>query len=151
MKVNGKDWLGPALRNTGHDCDGLLRSELVFQRGASTAIGMNQVRAQIQAHRKECASEVWNPEIDDGVDGIHGLNGCFASGQATGRTASVGTQVVPAELRDNSNIEGAVRGRSGRDAENNIIVYWGNEANRPADNAACWLYVSRITAWSENH
>ena len=40
---------------------------------------------------------------------------------------------------------------SGRDSDNNIIVYWSAEAGRtPADGAKCWLHVSRLNSWDEN-
>ncbi len=138
--------------DSGHDCDGLLRSQLVFQRGASTAVRMNEVRAQIQSQRQECAAEVWNPDIDDAAAGVQGGDGCFATKDAaTDSTAKVGTQLVPAGLRAQNTIEGEVRDKSGRDADNNIIVYWGDDANRPTDNAKCWLYVKRLATWSENY
>ena len=45
-----------------------------------------------------------------------------------------------------------VRPTSGRDSDNNIIVYWSNTAgSTPADNSACWLYVSRLNSWDENY
>ena len=137
--------------DSGHDCDGLLRSQLVFQRGASTAKRMNEVRAQIQSQRQECAAEVWNPKVDD-TTYSGGEAFCFATAEAAeGDTASVGTQVVPAGLRDKNTITGVVRSASGRDADNDIIVYWGDAANRPTDNATCWLYVKRLATWSENY
>ena len=40
---------------------------------------------------------------------------------------------------------------SGRDSENNIIVYWADEvAERPSDAASCWLYFARLRSWHEN-
>ncbi len=135
--------------DSGHDCDGLLRSQLVFQRGASTADRMDQVRAQIQSQRQECASEVWNPDITD--LGTAGTTVCFADNDGSAEKSKVGTQLVPAGLRDGNVITGKVRVKSGRDSDNNIIVYWSTEAARPTDNAKCWLYVSRLATWSENY
>ena len=43
------------------------------------------------------------------------------------------------------------RTTSGRDSENNIIVYWADDvAERPSDAASCWLYFSRLRSWDEN-
>ena len=49
----------------GADCDQVLKNQLVFQRGASTAANMNVVIAQLQAQRDECTSETWNPVVND--------------------------------------------------------------------------------------
>ena len=37
--------------------------------------------------------------------------------------------------------------QSGRDSENNIIVYW-KHSNQPSDGANCWLYIERLSTWS---
>ena len=50
---------------TGLNCDGILRNQLVFQRGASTESRMNVVVAQIQSQNSDCASDVWNPTVID--------------------------------------------------------------------------------------
>ena len=43
-----------------------------------------------------------------------------------------------------------VRSSSGRDSDNNIIVYWdANYGELPSDNATCWLYVSRLNSWDQ--
>ena len=39
----------------GLNCDGILRNQLVFQRGASTKDRMNVVVAQIQSQNEDCA------------------------------------------------------------------------------------------------
>ena len=49
----------------GLNCDGILRNQLVFQRGASTEDRMNVVIAQIQSQNEDCASDVWNPTVID--------------------------------------------------------------------------------------
>ena len=45
----------------------------------------------------------------------------------------------------------AARESSGRDADNNIIVYWGDGSRKPADGAGCWLYVARLRTWDSNY
>ena len=45
--------------SVGDNCDQLLRNQLVFQRGASTAGRMGEVIRQIQAQRDNCVSELW--------------------------------------------------------------------------------------------
>ena len=49
----------------GLNCDGILRNQLVFQRGASTKDRMNVVIAQIQSQNEDCSSDVWNPDVVD--------------------------------------------------------------------------------------
>ena len=49
----------------GLNCDGILRNQLVFQRGASTEDRMNVVVAQIQSQNEDCAVDVWNPTVID--------------------------------------------------------------------------------------
>ena len=143
----------------GADCDQVLKNQLVFQRGASTAANMNVVIAQLQAQRDECTSETWNPVVDDKgyiPQTTPALSGCFATADASKETASVIVEVgdtrVPRSLHDENDLEKVVRKTSGRDSNNNIIVYWGDSiAKRPTDASSCWLYVSRIRIWDENY
>ena len=151
---------GVALQSDiGLNCDSVLRSQLVFQRGASTTANMAVVVRQIQAQRSECPPDVWNPVVADmplaastemcwnqtsavatGVDGTDGVNG------------KVGASQVPRGLRIGNADTGDVRALSGRDSDNNIIVYWtGTVIGRPSDGAKCWLYVARLRTWSENY
>ena len=155
--------------DVGLNCDAVLRSQLVFQRGASTTSNMAVVIRQIQAQRQECPPDVWNPQVNDGGyqatagdldpdgdpdtdDAIPPTQGCFGTGMGNqGVNAKIGASVVPRSLRDGNEDAGAVRSTSGRDSDNNIVVYWGNANLRPSDSAACWLYVSRLRTWSENY
>ena len=135
----------------GDDCDQLLRNQLVLTRGASTAARMNDVIRYIQNQRQACAPELWNPMVDDSTAGVVAdTDACFAA-NAAGNTNSVGNVLVPAGLRDGNIITGAVRVISGRDTDNNIIVYWALAGNRPTDNALCWLFVRRLNTWTSNH
>ena len=37
---------------------------------------------------------------------------------------------------------------SGRDGNNNIIIYFGGHGDeRPSDGAPCWMYVERFGSW----
>ena len=49
----------------GLNCDSVLRSQLVFQRGASTTARMQVVISQIQAQQQDCAKDIWDPEAID--------------------------------------------------------------------------------------
>ena len=132
------------------DCDQLLRNQLVFQRGADTADRMQEVIQQIQAQRDECVSELWNPDVDDAT----AVTGCFTAAPpyTNPLTIKIGDLTVPRTLYTGSTAIDRVRTTSGRDAENNIIVYWSTtHGEQPANDAGCWLYVSRLNQWDENY
>ena len=149
----------------GYDCDAVLRRQLVFQNWASEPASMNRVITDIQNGRQECSSDLWTPRVRDpnpiGIV-LYGSAFCFKSNtDASYRSALIGGQLVPAGLRDGGRIVplvqgGFVRGRSGRDADNNILVYFdfdpAEDADRqgrsPSDGTKCWLYVSRTSTWS---
>ena len=152
--------------DSGFNCDATLRQQLVFQRGASTADNFNEIIAQLQATRSECPTDVWNPTVDDVTGAADATtNNCFSGDEiaplalTSGYTpvpaitdAQVGDQKVPRGLRNQNNDDGNIRVTSGRDSDNNIIVYWGNDgSNRPSDGAACWLYTDRLRSWAENY
>ena len=142
------------------DCDQLLKNQLVFQRGASTAGRMNEVIRQIQAQRDDCVSELWNPEAQDlgGSTGQH-ADSCFGATVPTYTTTltdKIGDLTIPRTIYTGFDTSDTVRLTSGRDSDNNIIVYWHNGAatpvsRPPADNASCWMYVSRLNNWDENY
>ena len=151
----------------GLKCDNILRNQLIFQRGASTADRMQVVIAQIQSQQQECASDVWRPEVVDmatpapatGIIAVGAASGqCFtaAGGFAASANAvpKVGGQNLPDSLIRKfgaANDLVSPRSTSGRDSENNIIVYWPSDvSNRPSDSASCWLYYARLGAWYEN-
>ena len=147
--------------DAGFDCDATLRQQLVFQRGASTADNMNEIIAQLQATRSECPTDVWNPDAAlsvtntdaTGVAWTGGLAAeCFGTTPGVVADMGVGDQKVPRGLRVQNNDAKTPRNASGRDSDNNIIVYWSTTAaNRPSDGAKCWLFVSRLRSWSENY
>ena len=151
--------------DAGFDCDATLRQQLVFQRGASTANNFNEIISQLQATRSECPTDVWNPKVDDTTGALDAAaNKCFSAGEVAAvdlgsstrliavTNAEVGDQKVPRGLRARNNDEGNIRVTSGRDSDNNVIVYWAElPASRPSDGAACWLYTDRLRSWSENY
>ena len=153
----------PVSNFSGFDCDATLRQQLVFQRGASTAANMNELIAQLQATRSECPTDVWNPQAEaratDSAPSVDAWTG--AADECWGATAitaanvpsmQIGDQKVPQGLRVQNDDSNQPRVSTGRDSDNNIIVYWSTTAaNRPSDGAACWLYVSRLRSWSENY
>ena len=154
---------GAALQvDTGDDCDQLLRNQLKFQRAASTEGRMNEVIRSIQNQRDSCVVELWDPEVDDDtfrVAGTPAADGCFdvlagtvdTAGEG-GAGAVVGNTAVPAGLRSGNAVGGEVRSTSGRDSDNNMIVFWSaTAANRPQDGSICWLYVARLNSWDESY
>ena len=143
----------------GLNCDGILRNQLVFQRGASTKDRMNTVIAQIQSQNEDCSSDVWAPDVvDHGGTGDTATGQCFSSGKGTAFVAKkaeewvVGDQTVAEGLlRKDTAGTYKPRDTSGRDSDNNVIVYWAVDvADRPSDGASCWLYFARLRSWHEN-
>ena len=149
----------------GLNCDGILRNQFIFQRGASTADRMNVVVSQIQSQHSECASDVWAPKVvDHGGTGGDAEGVCFSTtpGAAAGPfvaagvdaiTIKVGTELVPKSLlrKVGTTDKYKPRAESGRDSENNIIVYFSKSAGgRPSDGASCWLFYARLKQWHEN-
>lgn len=152
---------GSSLRvQSGENCDELLKSQLVVQRGANTPRRMQEVIRQIQNQRDACVVDLWSPEVAAGYP----ANGyCFGGATTSTPTgfisntdlsskSSIGNSVVPSGLRQGNRLRADVRAVSGRDASNNIIVYWDDAAGKqPTDQAECWLYLSRIQVWSESY
>ena len=142
----------------GLNCDGILRNQLVFQRGASTKDRMNVVIAQIQSQNEDCSADVWDPDVVDYSDEDPNTGQCFnstAGGTFTAAEAEkwvVGDQAIAEGLlRKDTDGKYTPRTTSGRDSDNNVIVYWAVEiADRPSDGASCWLYFARLRSWHEN-
>ena len=147
--------------DVGFNCDQVLRDQLVVQRAASDADRMDALISQIQSQQEECSSETWNPKAKDVFS--HGTYACFGGqglavfGPLTSVSRlKVGSSFVPRGLRVKLTAGYSIRKTSGRDARNNIIVYWheGRVATvetPPSDRSLCWLYVSRTGVWSENY
>ena len=119
------------------DCDQLLRDQLVFQTGAHTAARMNEVIRQIQAHRENCASHLWNP---------------VAVNADTNHPASCAGPAMETAIELPSGLSSAdgkrTRADSGRDPGNNIVVHWSsNPRERPTHGSTCWVYFSEWDLW----
>ena len=161
---------GVAVRSeVGFDCDQVLKRQLVFQRGASDSARMNVLIKQVQSTRgSECPSDLWNPLVDDDgmkskTIGSDDVAGCFSANEAATpgadatkqeavRGAKVGDTLVPRALRQKNDLGEPAREASGRDNENNIIVYFSHLADRrPASQAACWMYAARLSLWEEEY
>ena len=144
----------------GLNCDGILRNQLVFQRGASTESRMNVVIAQIQSQNEDCSSDVWNPNVVDyDAEADPKTGQCFNANGGEDFTPDedaeswvVGDQsMAEGLLRKDADDKYVPRTTSGRDSDNNVIVYWAPDiADRPSDGASCWLYFARLRSWHEN-
>ena len=151
----------------GLNCDSVLRNQLIFQRGASTASRMQVVISQIQSQQQACAKDVWKPVVIDmatasaaGTIGVgspdegqcYETAGGFTAGVAKLEDIKIGDQSLPEGLsRPATGDKYYPRTTSGRDSDNNIIVYWADKTvDRPSDAASCWLYFARLRSWHEN-
>ena len=136
----------------GLNCDDVLKQQLVFQRGASTAQRMNILINQIQSQRaSECNVDLWSPSIADlaasSVTDACGVGGLGPDGGGvTAATAKVGVAQIPSGLLTGSGNTLKLRRNSGRDASNNIIVYFGV---KPSDGSDCWMYSANLRSWSQ--
>ena len=145
--------------DVGLNCDGILRNQLVFQRGASTADRMNVVIAQIGSQHSDCASDVWDPEVID-IGGTPLVGKCYSAtaGNLPDSTSLadtsnivVGDQAVPTSLLRKGTANYKPRDSSGRDSDNNVVVYFSDTlSKRPSDGASCWLYFARLKTWHAN-
>ena len=142
-------------QNVSLNCDSVFRNQLIWQRGASTKDRMNVVIAQIQSQQQECNAEVWDPTVVDlsttgPVGNCYGTTGTVVEIDAS-QPGRVGEQATPPELLIQSGDSEHTRSKSGRDSENNIIVYFNLDVSkRPSDGANCWFYYSRLKQWHKN-
>ena len=64
---------------------------------------------------------------------------------------TIGGLQVPPDLERFVSADGTPPGsglNSGRDGNNNIIIYFGGHGDeRPSDGAPCWMYVERFGSW----
>ena len=133
-----------------NNCDDVLRSQLVFQTAASDDDRMDRLIGVIQSRYGECGPDVWPVQVSDDDTGLKHCFGAAKNGE--GGNAKIGGHLVPAGLRDGGVIKDGVkvRGTSGRDARNNILVYF-DKGHPPNDGSKCWLYISRLNSWFENY
>ena len=133
----------------GADCDGLLRTQLVFQRNASTPVRMQYIINKVQAQNDECSSDLWAPVMKTGAGEPSGCRDGWEVG---------GVQIPETSLRVGGGLVHDPTQHSFRDSDNNIIVYFVHpndtgEAHRglPSNGAVCWMYVSAFSAWAEGY
>ena len=141
----------------GTPCDEMLRKELVFQQGATTAHRMNIIVSQVQRQLYGCEADLWNPTVVDlstDVGNCYGNVGTVATSaeeNEASKKSKVGDANMPTGLLVWESSAYRSRTASGRDNENNIIVYFNlDPPKRPADGASCWLYYAHFRQWHEN-
>ena len=156
--------------NSTVSCDEVFKNQLVRQQAAGNADRMSQVKVQVQQRQDECNAEVWDPVIigtvlnpSQGGDPWRGamLPAPFTVGINDDRCATLAPSSGGATPTTENRTVGGLsvpRGlirfvssadpSSGRDEQNNIIVYFSNNAGeRPSDGAPCWIYVERFGTW----
>lgn len=149
-------------------CDQIFRSQLVNQRQINNAARMNELVAVIQNTRDECRRDTWRPVVTDlkvadlKSTANQGKQSCFRSvGGAAAKAnewpeAGVGNVIVPIGLRLAGGPDNVPIADSGRDRDNNILVFFSDMENGgtgiafqpPGDGSVCWLYLARASAWS---
>ena len=131
-------------QNSGVNCDGILREQLVANRQASDAVRINFIIQRIQERFEDCTDFFWTPMARVGA--APGTGGCFDDYLTKDSISGV---AVPRGLKPGGR---SVENLSGRDARNNVIVYWSVlVGGLPADNAICWMYVSATGSWVEGY
>ena len=137
----------PYVPENQHDaCDQILKLGLDYFKEATDAQGMQDVVPVVKEYYPECDLYDWNPTPDD----RNARGGCWQGNvpRLNSAGAVIGNTAVPSSLFESSGEDEEVRITSGRDEENNIIVYWSKDQElKPHDGADCWLYNSRLTKW----
>ena len=151
-------------------CDQVFKNQLVRQVAAHNASRMNQVKTQVQQRQDECTAEAWNPVVigaalnaSRGRDHWRGpmLPTPFDVGTNNHRCATLGPPVGGAKPTTGNRTIGGLSvpsglipfvsstdPSSGRDEQNNIIVFFSSDASRrPSDGAPCWMYFERFGSW----
>ena len=132
-------------RDSGINCDGILREHLVSNRQASDSARINFIIQQIQARFEDCTDLFWTPvaRTDSSV-----IASCFDGSTRD----SISGVAVPRGLKRG----GSAVSRSGRDARNNVIVHWTVSPAQgltglPSDDSVCWMYVDATGSWVEGY
>ena len=135
-------------QDSGINCDGILREQLVANHQVSNAERINFIILRIQSRFEDCKDFFWNPLARSSTGYI---NSCFDN---LDNRNSISGVTVPRGLKKGGS---GVGNHSGRDARNNIIVHWTvavhgeSERGFPSDNAVCWMYVSATGSWVEGY
>ena len=134
-------------QDSGVNCDGILREQLVANQQVSDAARINFIIQRIQEKFEDCDDLFWTPLAL--FEGSSGTGDCFDGSTKD----SISGVAVPRGLKKG----GSVKNQSGRDARNNVIVHWtvpvpgDSEWGLPSDNAICWMYVSATGSWVEGY
>ena len=172
----------PIVARASSECDGVLRSRLAIEVHANTPERMRQIVRLIQAENEDgCGKDLWDPHIgEDVMDGRRSLaqyrlqcygskpgSQVFVSGLVDGPYSIAGIR-LPASLTYTTGGHERPRPVSSRDANNNVLVYFGtpedNRGNvkveiagpgdkvsetlgRPTDGASCWMFLARENVW----
>ena len=135
-------------QDSGVNCDGILREQLVANRQVSDADRINFIIRRIQEKFEDCTDLFWTPLAREVWD----------SSRVVSMTADTKNFIsgvkVPRGLKRGGD---ALKNQSGRDARNNIFVQWtihvpGESSwGLPSDSAICWMYVSATGSWVEGY
>ena len=123
---------------SGFNCDRVFKNQLVTQRTVGTPVEMNILVRRIQATMRACTQEFWDPRVTDYGGNSHA---CYDD--------HIGDSKIPKGLQDPGT--NGPRRSSGRDRDNNLVVYFITDGRRPSDSAKCWLYISRLKIWDQTY
>lgn len=128
-----------------NDCDGLLRRQLVVQRGANTPYRMNRVAQEVRGRYEACRGELWDVEITEKWE--PGKK-CGQGASASRPVATIGAlQFPPGLLQPEAQGKRDAVTLTRRDGVNNILVYFGDATACPWDGSRCWVYFARFDTW----
>ena len=141
----------------GVDCDAVLRKQLVINRSVSTPTRMNTLIRVVQGRFDSCGGGFWTPRVvtpssDRYPDLTHHY--CFDRSGFSDTRKTIGGVVLPKDLWRPEDRVGATGGtaRSGRDSQNNIVVYFSSGyVGYPSNGAICWLYLSAYDTWANGY
>ena len=131
---------------SSQDCDGMLRQQLVIQRGANTTYRMNRVIDRIQGRFEACSPDLWDPNLFDEGDGFSSTASLLC-GESIAGGWRVGALSLPPGLLDGGT---HIKAETHRDGSNNILVIWevtGTVSHRPWDESDCWIYFGLYDTW----
>ena len=138
-------------QNSGLDCDGILKKQLVVNRTVSSANAVNLLVSAIRSRYEACDDNLWTPWADLRRPPF-GVNNCFD----TPDYDSIEGVGVPRGLRRGVSVHRATF----RDANNNILIYWdrfsltgdaGSTEGLPGDGSICWMYVHGLGVWVQSY
>ena len=137
-------------QDSGINCDGILREQLVANHQVSNADRINFIIQRIQERFEGCDDLFWTPFARSDTGRMS--DNCFDNWDRD----SISGVTVPRGLKRRGSL---VVSQSGRDARNNIIVHWttsrqmpgGEVSGYPSDDSICWMYVSATGSWVEGY